>query len=319
MAIDELIVKIVSKLDDSGFEKLDELQEKAQKSAEKLSFTINDFFKGVALNGFFNMFKTSLNDVSNLFEDENSVNNLTLKFPKISEPDSNKSKPNGDNSKNQNIFQKILAFFKSDKENFQKSESILKVQGIEKIFEKNTIGKLLDTKSDNAKRFQSPSNNLNGTSARLSFSGYLNELSKGKEIFSAPNLQDKISTGAKSSNIFTKEAVESIKRIFYVPENSGLFSGMTISDSFKGLDTLNPERLSAVTTSQDSRQISATTNSAENTSMQNNFTLNVSSGAVQINSSDSTPQEIGESVKTALSEVFDDFILKRGYTNSGNR
>ena len=63
----------------------------------------------------------------------------------------------------------------------------------------------------------------------------------------------------------------------------------------------------------------STGNSAENTSMQNNFTLNVSSGAVQINSLDSNPQEIGDSVKTALSEVFDDFILKRGYTNSGNR
>ena len=312
MVIDELIVKIVSKLDDSGFEKLDELQEKAQKSSEKLSFTIKDFFKGIAINSFFSMFKTSLNDVSNVLEDENPTDTFAPK-------NLQKSGRNSTEFKDENIFQKMLSFFKSGKENSSKTPSVLRVQGIEKIFEKNTIDKLSDTKPDNTKRFQSPSNNLNATSTRLSFSGYLNELSKGKEIFSAPNLQDKASIGAKSSDIFTKEALESIKRIFYVPENRGLFNAMTISDSFKGLDTLTPERLSAVTTPQDSRQISTTTNSAENTSMQNNFTLHVSSGAVQINSSDSNPQEIGDSVKTALSEVFDDFILKRGYTNSGNR
>lgn len=319
MVIDELVVKIVSKLDDSGFEKLDELQEKAQKSSEKLSFTIKDFFKGIAINSFFSMFKTSLNDVSKFLEDETPADTFAPKNLQKSGQNSTEFKPKRGTSKDENIFQKMLSFFKSSKENSSKTPSVLRVQGIEKIFEKNTIDKLSDTKPDNTKRFQSPSNNLNATSTRLSFSGYLNELPKGKEIFSAPNLQDKASIGAKSSDIFTKEALESIKRIFYVPENRGLFSAMTISDSFKGLDTLTPERLSAVTTPQDSRQISTTTNSAENTSMQNNFTLNVSSGAVQINSSDSNPQEIGDSVKTALSEVFDDFILKRGYTNSGNR
>lgn len=318
MVIDELVVKIVSKLDDSGFEKLDELQEKAQKSSEKLSFTIKDFFKGIAINSFFSMFKTSLNDVSNVLEDENA-DTFAPKNLQKSGRNSTEFKPKSGTSKDENILQKMLSFFKSGKENSSKTPSVLRVQGIEKIFEKNTIGKLLDTKPDNTKRFSDTSNDLKGTSTRLSFSGYLNELSRGKEIFSAPNLQDKTSTGAKSSDIFTKEALESIKRIFYVPENSGILSGIKISDSFKGLDSLTPESLSAVTTSQDSRQISTTTNSAENTSMQNNFTLNVSSGAVQINSSDSNPQEIGDSVKTALSEVFDDFILKRGYTNSGNR
>ena len=50
MAIDELLVKLVSKLDDKGFKELDKLEKKADKQTRILSASLRNMFVGVIGN-----------------------------------------------------------------------------------------------------------------------------------------------------------------------------------------------------------------------------------------------------------------------------
>ena len=51
----------------------------------------------------------------------------------------------------------------------------------------------------------------------------------------------------------------------------------------------------------------------DNSLIDSGLSLNIEQGAIQINTTSDNPQQIGESVRAALTGALDDFILKRGY------
>ena len=326
MAIEKFIVKIVSELDETGFEKLEKLQADADKSVKNLSNSIKNLFNLKdgnlfrkifgKINGDLNILNNSLKTVTLLEPDNNDVSTQYVekdKLKKLIEP----SAYGTTERSNQNSFfmSKLLTRFgnlinfnqvfdyKNPSEKFNLVFSDLYKNFENKIIQmpKNLFSSLLSISNSfplprrqNANSIISDVNNKNLTNVHSNTAKTISEL---KNVSAASNIYEK-NTGYSINDL---QPLIPLQKVF----------------GAENISLVNKDFLPAtenILTRQE--QFNSISDSQMKINNSDGLSVNLERGAIQVNTAYDNPHEIGEAVRTALTDALDDFILKRGYTKA---
>ncbi len=310
MVLEKLLVKIISDFDDSGFEKLESSGLKAEKSAKNLSDSLKKIFfvpEKSQGNKITNQIAGKVPPkTANSFAISNSINGEGFQ-PYEESVGMLETVPKKKSSFIKN-FSKVVSqfpfFFNSNSGEFFFSK---KSRSLENIFHPyNTSPPVINTdvgsfinQDKNQEVFLSSHNRVKPASL------------KSENIL---NLQK--SNFLRTKNLLADDFVRNIFSIHSsISDSSNIMRDMFSVDS---VSSTNSEFLPLadrnIGNSASTFKLNST--ASENDYSSNPLTLNISQGAIQINAAGGSPKEVGDAVKEALTVALDDFILKRGYTNS---
>ena len=305
MAIEEFIIKLVSEFDDSGFEKFENSQSDAQKSTKKLSESLKKTFLPFKIPGQIFGNPEILNDPENSF-----VNSKTLpSFVMKTAPSRFKNAPSSgstlfcnQSSGMQKFMSSILNFFAGGLFLNKSSEN-------PNVFSQNKLFQA-DSYSFTGGRVLNNSNTISKEMRPQYFSEFSSVSGSGGN-FSGKNILHNYNNLSSGTSKLLREIA--------------LFANITTST---GANLFSPvtENFTPGTFSLSSTNVNNSTNSTVSTkngtssedvsSSTDSVNLNISEGAIQINTGSGNPDEIGSAVRNALTDALDDFILKRGYTKA---
>lgn len=307
MAIEELIIKIVSDFDDTGFEKLEKSQSDAEKSTKKLSLSL----KNILSSGVTGIFSGDLSFLQDGFEDtvfSPSAENFAEKISGTSQrtsPEPVQTKP----------VQTKLAQTKQEQAGLTSYFYALLdgvTSGIQKLFfpAVNFFPGGFSLLKENPRRektnkfaAQIPDREIFGSVKFDNFS----EITKPFYFFeSGKSFSELNFQNSGSSYKFSTSGVSKLlKEIVH-----------NISSSYNEFFALNTEASDPFISGAYNKGAgyfesnNSTQNITENTGA---VTLNITDGAIQINTASENPEAVGEAVREALTGALEDFILKRGY------
>ena len=307
MALEKFILKIVSDLDETGFDKLDNLQSEADKSVKNLSNSLKNLFN-IKIGT--NLYK----DLGKIADDA-EILNKSLKNFTLLEPDSGEEFPNADKQSKSKKSIDLSSIFTVNTLNFESS-------GISKFFTSflNSGGLSLTKIYD--KFFNSKQNQYTDfqvydygtkydkkTNTLFPFFNNLQPVSRAKTYSDIINRSGNNFLNNTSVNDFVKE--------IYSAQNL-LSDGQNVMGdifSFENISSMNNELSSPqpVISQPEYTNNSTESQTVDNSLIDSGLSLNIEQGAIQINTTSDNPQQIGESVRAALTGALDDFILKRGY------
>ena len=307
MALEKFILKIVSDLDETGFEKLDNLQSEADKSVKNLSNSLKSLFN-IKIGT--NLYK----DLGKIADDA-EILNKSLKNFTLLDPNSGEEFPNADKRSKSKKSIDLSSIFVVNKLNSESS-------GISKFFTSflNSGGLSLTKIYD--KFFNSKQNQYmdfqvydygtkydKKTSTLFPFFNILQPVSRAKIYSNTINRAGNNFLNNTSVNDFVKE-IYSAQNLLSDGQNvmGDIFSFENISSMNNVLSSPQP-----VISQPEYTTNSTESQTVDNSSIDSGLSLNIEQGAIQINTTSDNPQQIGESVRAALTGALDDFILKRGY------